>query len=550
MPVPSPTLDQVAHALEHMAHGFCVVDADDRLTSANTRFAEVWGAAPCSGATFAQYVSGVGATELPLAEPGRRMWRLSDGRIVEVMVSRIPAGGWVGLCDDATERHETATENASQARHDPLTGLAGRELFHERLERRVAHLEPDEELAVVYLDLDHFKSVNDTLGHPVGDRLLIHVAERLRAAVRADDVIARLGGDEFAIVQVGTRQPSGATGLARRLIERIAEPFDVSGHVVHTGTSIGIAIAPFDGASADELLKNADMALYSAKGDGRGALRFFEPEMDRSVRARRDLELDLRRAISSDELDLYYQPLVDLSTDQISGFEALIRWHHPERGMVSPDEFIPLAEETGLIVEIGRWVLQRACRDAASWPQPVRVAVNVSPAQFKSHSLVRDVLSALSESGLSPHRLDIEITETAMLTDTDYVLTVLHDLKDRGVRISMDDFGTGYSSLSYLRRFPFDKIKIDRSFIRDVELGGEGTAIVRAVSGLGQTMGITTTAEGVETAEQLEAVRSEGCGEIQGYLISRPQPADEVAGLLARHGASSPAAPTSTTEGA
>jgi diguanylate cyclase (GGDEF)-like protein len=550
MPASSPTRDQITRALDHMAHGLCLVDADDRLTSVNTRFAEIWGVEPPSGASFVQYLDAVGATELPVAETGRRAWRLPDGRIVEAMVSMIPEGGWVGLCDDATERHETATESASHARHDPLTGLAGRELFHERLERRVTHLEPDEELAVLYLDLDHFKSVNDTLGHPVGDRLLVHVAERLRAAVRADDVIARLGGDEFAIVQVGTRQPSGATGLARRLIERITEPFDVSGHVIHTGTSVGIAIAPFDGASADELLKNADMALYSAKGDGRGALRFFEPEMDRSVRARRDLELDLRRAISSEELDLYYQPLVDLSTDQISGFEALIRWHHPERGMVSPDEFIPLAEETGLIVEIGRWVLQRACRDAAGWPQPVRVAVNVSPAQFKSHSLVRDVLFALSESGLSPHRLDIEITETAMLTDTDYVLTVLHDLKDRGVRISMDDFGTGYSSLSYLRRFPFDKIKIDRSFIRDVELGGEGTAIVRAVSGLGQTMGITTTAEGVETAEQLEAVRSEGCGEIQGYLISRPQPAHEVAGLLARNAMPNPGAPTSTNEGA
>jgi diguanylate cyclase (GGDEF)-like protein len=401
------------------------------------------------------------------------------------------------------------------------------------MERELARVQRGENLAVLCLDLDHFKSVNDTLGHPVGDSLLKAVAERLRQKVRDTDIVARLGGDEFAIVQIAAEQPRGAIVLADRLIEALSKPFDLTGHQLVIGTSIGIALAPSDGLDTDQLIKNADMALYRAKADGRGVFRFFEPEMDAKMQARRTLEIDLRKALVEGEFELFYQPLVNLQSNEISGFEALLRWNHPTRGLVPPSEFIPIAEEMGLIVPLGEQVLRQACTEAAGWPGDIRVAVNLSPVQFKSKTLALAVTTALASSGLPPQRLELEITESVLLQDNEATLTTLHQLRALGVRISMDDFGTGYSSLSYLRSFPFDKIKIDQSFVQDMS-GGEddSVAIIRAVAGLGRNLGMATTAEGVETQEQLGYLRQEGCSEVHGYLFSRPMPARDVPSLL------------------
>jgi diguanylate cyclase (GGDEF)-like protein len=386
---------------------------------------------------------------------------------------------------------------------------------------------------VLCLDLDRFKEVNDTLGHPVGDELLRAVAGRLRRCVRETDTIARLGGDEFAIVQISRTQPTDATALASRIIEAIDAPFDIDGHRVAVGTSVGIAIAPTDGTDPDQLLKNADLALYRAKSDGRGTYRFFEQEMDQRMQARRKLELDLRRALVDGEFELHYQPFVNLDRNEVIGFEALLRWRHPERGMVSPAEFIPLAEETGLIVPIGEWALRRACREAIGWPDGIAIAVNLSAAQFRNRQLVQTVVNALAAAGLPATRLELEITESVLLQDAEAAREILLQLRSLGVRIALDDFGTGYSSLSYLRTFPFDKIKIDRCFIADLSTSAEAPlAILRAVTQLGATLGMTTTAEGVETEEQLALVRAVGCTEMQGHLFSPPRPAHEVPHLL------------------
>jgi diguanylate cyclase (GGDEF)-like protein len=389
------------------------------------------------------------------------------------------------------------------------------------------------QLAVFCLDLDQFKDVNDALGHRVGDLLLQSVADRLRQCIRDADMVARLGGDEFAIVQVDATQPTDATSLASRLIEAINAPYELDSNQVVVGLSIGIALAPNDGLDPDQLLRNADMALYRAKADGRGLYRFFEPEMDARMQARRRLEIDLRKAIANSEFELFYQPLVDMQTEHVTGFEALIRWHHPERGLVSPVDFIAVAEETGLIVPLGDWVLRQACAEAATWPGAVKVAVNLSPIQFKNKNLLLSVVSALAASGLSPSRLELEITEAVLLQETDATLAILHELRGLGVRISMDDFGTGYSSLGYLRKFPFDKIKIDRSFIFDMSDHDDSLAIVRAVIAMGNSLGIATTAEGVETRGQFKQLKLEGCTEVQGYLFSPPKPAAELKGLLA-----------------
>jgi predicted signal transduction protein with EAL and GGDEF domain len=346
------------------------------------------------------------------------------------------------------------------------------------------------------------------------------------------DIVARVGGDEFAIVQVAAEQPRGAIILADRLIETLAKPFDLDGHQVVIGTSIGIALAPLDGLDTDQLIKNADMALYRAKADGRGVFRFFEPEMDAKMQARRTLEIDLRKALAEGEFELFYQPLVNLASNEVSGFEALLRWNHPTRGLVSPSEFIPIAEEMGLIAPLGERILRQACAEAAGWPDDIKVAVNLSPVQFKSKTLALAVTSALASSGLPPHRLELEISESVLLQDNEATLTTLHQLRQLGVRISMDDFGTGYSSLSYLRSFPFDKIKIDQSFVRDLSGKEDSLAIIRAVAGLGRNLGMATTAEGVETREQLGYLRQEGCTEVQGYLFSRPLPARNIIPLL------------------
>jgi predicted signal transduction protein with EAL and GGDEF domain len=345
-------------------------------------------------------------------------------------------------------------------------------------------------------------------------------------------MVARLGGDEFAIVQIGAR-PSDATDLAGRIIAALSEPFDVLGHQVNIGTSVGIAMAPADGREPDQLLRNADMALYRAKAEGRSTYSFFQPEMDAQMQERRRLELDLRKALAGDQFELYYQPLVDIAGGHVAAFEALLRWNHPERGLIGPDDFIPVAEDIGLIVPLGDWVLRQACRDAARWPAALSVAVNLSAAQFRNPALALSVVSALAQTGLQAKRLELEITETVLLQNDQAVLNALHDVRQLGVRVSMDDFGTGYSSLSYLRSFPFDKIKIDRSFIS--ELGNDESdcaAIIRAVTRLGSSLGMTTTAEGVETREQLELLRAEGCTQAQGFLFSRPRPASEVPLML------------------
>lgn len=377
------------------------------------------------------------------------------------------------------------------------------------------------------LDLDRFKTVNDTLGHPAGDALLQSVAERLRSCVGPSEIVARLGRDEFAVIQPGT-QPVDATALAAAIIDKL------DGNQVLASTSIGIAVAPNDGDEPDALLKKADLALYRAKKDGRGTYRFFEADMDASMQERHSLELGLRSALARQEFAVAYQPLVNVTSKQVSGFEALLRWQHPERGAISPAEFIPLAEETGLIVPIGRWVLKQACLAARSWPDHIGVAVNLSPIQFKSGTLVLDVIAALAESGLPASRLELEITEGALLENTDNTMLVLNQLRELGARIAMDDFGTGYSSLSYLRSFPFDKIKIDRSFIGDISDAPESMAIIRAIMSLGRSLGMLVTAEGVETEDQLVRIQHEGCTDAQGYVFSKPRPAHELAALLER----------------
>jgi diguanylate cyclase (GGDEF)-like protein len=460
----------------------------------------------------------------------------ADGREISIANQPIPNGGWVSTHEDFTERRKAEAKISYMASHDALTGLPNRLRFREQMESRLANLPRDQSFAVLCLDLDRFKNVNDTLGHPFGDTLLRQIADRMRGCLREGDTIARLGGDEFAILQGSVNQPNDAIALAARLIEAAGAPFDLDGHQVIVGVSIGIAIAPTDPADPDQLLKNADMALYRAKADGRGTYRFFEAEMDRLLQARRALELDLRRALVNGEFELYYQPLVNLEAHEISGFEALIRWNHPARGLVTPLEFIPMAEETALIVPIGEWVLRQACGEAMRWPGQLSIAVNLSPAQFRIGNLAQVVMSALAQSGLPAQRLELEITESVLLVDNEATLETLHQLRKLGVRISMDDFGTGYSSLSYLRSFPFDKIKIDRSFVRDLASNPDSQAIIRAVTGLGNSLGMTTTGEGVETREELDYLRRQGCTEAQGYFFSRPKPARDVLELLSKQG--------------
>jgi diguanylate cyclase (GGDEF)-like protein len=388
-------------------------------------------------------------------------------------------------------------------------------------------------IAVMFLGLDRFKSVNDSLGHSVGDALLCAVTERLQRVVSASDTVARLGGDEFAIVQRHAT-PESASELAGKVIAELVEPFEVQGHQLIIGTSIGIAMAPADGKVPDQLLRNADMALYRAKSDGRGAYHFFQAEMDAQMQERRTLELDLRKALQADQFDLHYQPLIDLGRGEVCGFETLLRWNHPDRGLVPPDEFIPVAEEIGLIVPLGDWVLKQACRDAVNWPAKLTIAVNLSAVQFRNPMLALSVVSALGQSGLAASRLELEITESVLLQADRAVLDALHQFRDLGVRICMDDFGTGYSSLSYLRSFPFDKIKIDRSFIRELGKDNDCMAIIRAVMRLGSSLGMITTAEGVETEEQLDLLRAEGCMQVQGFLFSKAVPAAEIPILLRR----------------
>jgi diguanylate cyclase (GGDEF)-like protein len=542
---------QLDIAMNNMTHGLCMFDAEQRLIICNERFMQMYNLPPHlaqRGTTLHQIqghrvAAGTYAITNPeqfAAEHTTTMdhqaaaftHELMDGRIIAVSQQPMPTGGWVAVHEDVTERRRSEAKIAHLARHDALTNLPNRVLFRESLEQAISVLERDQSFAVICLDLDQFKEVNDTLGHPVGDELLKGVARRLRSCVRDTDIVARLGGDEFAVIQKSVKRPEDCNKLATKLVEMISEPYDLAGKHVVVGASLGIALAPGDGSDPDQLLKNADMALYLAKKEGRGTHRFFEPEMDARLQARRGMEIDLRAAIIHGQFRLMYQPIVQVDTKEITSFEALIRWNHPERGLISPAEFIPLAEETGLILQIGEWVLRSACTQAAKWPSSVNVAVNLSPTQFKSRKLVQTVIKALAAAGLSPGRLELEITESALLQNDSGTLGTLHQLRGLGIRVSMDDFGTGYSSLSYLRSFPFDKIKIDGSFVRDMPQREDCKAIVRAVASLARSLNVPTVAEGVETQEQFDMARAEGCNECQGFLIGRPMSEIAVAKLL------------------
>jgi diguanylate cyclase (GGDEF)-like protein/PAS domain S-box-containing protein len=538
-------------AIDNMPQGLCMLDGEQKLIICNLRYAEIYGLDPkdvVPGTSLRDILTQRAAASISTestqdyveerlaavtsGQPTYSTYELANGRVVAISNQPMPSGGSVATHEDITERREAEAQIEHLAHYDALTGLPNRVSFRRDMDRALGHVERGDALAVLCLDLDHFKEVNDTLGHPIGDGLLQEVADRIRACVRTTDSIARLGGDEFAIVQFPADPPVDCIALATRLIAVLTEPYDIDGHQIVIGASIGIAVAPGDGKDFDRLLKHADMALYRAKEDGRGVYRFFEPEMDARMQTRRALELDLRKALALGEFELFYQPVVGVETNTVTGFEALLRWWHPERGLILPGEFIPLAEEIGLIGPIGAWTLKQACTEAAGWPGDITVAVNLSPAQFKSGTLVLDVIAALGESGLPARRLELEITETVLLQDTGSTMLTLNQLKALGVHIAMDDFGTGYSSLGYLQKFPFDKIKIDQSFVRDLLDIPQSIAIVRAVTGLGTTLGITTTAEGVETADQLEQLRREGCTEVQGYLFSKPKQAHELAEVL------------------
>ena len=523
-------------ALDNMVQGLCMLDDERRIMVHNRRFGEMFANIDVGDLLTKALPTPLLITEQNEERQPRLYTRtLDDERAIAVSERPMTSGGWVVTYEDVTERHRSEARLAHIARHDPLTGLPNRLLFREQMDSALADTRRSSGIAILCLNLDHFKTVNDTLGHPVGDGLLCEVAKRLFAEAGDGDTVVRLGGDEFGIIQSSEAQPKGAKKLAERVLAAIAEPFEISGNKLSIAASIGIATHGHEPEDADGLLKKADLALDRAKSDGRGNYRFFESEMDALMQARRLLEIDLRHAVEVDEFEVHYQPLITTATKQISGFEALVRWRHPTRGMVSPAEFIPAAEETGLIGRLGAIVLERACVEALNWPDTIKIAVNLSPLQFRNLHLAADVADVLKRSGLPATRLELEVTESVLLQDSDTIMAILHDIRTLGVRISMDDFGTGYSSLSYLRRFPFDKIKIDQSFIRTLDDSNDCLAIVRAVLGLGRSLGMSVVAEGVETEEQYALLRREGCEQLQGYLFSKPQPPSAIGALIARY---------------
>ncbi|MFD2057790.1 putative bifunctional diguanylate cyclase/phosphodiesterase [Mesorhizobium calcicola] len=537
-------------ALANMSQGLLMYDADSKMIVRNRRFLELYNVTAADfpiGTTHRDALerllelgiytkidvdSEVAKTQacLAAAKTHSAYRYLTDGRTVLVTRRPMSGGGWVVTFDDVTERRRTEERMTHLAHHDTLTGLPNRSMFRERLDYALEDAAAP--LAIFSLDLDRFKAVNDTWGHPAGDWLLKSVAERLQRCLRNEtDVVARFGGDEFVIIQFPSRGLAEVEKMAKRIVEVIAKPFRDKNRDMHVGISLGIAVFPDDGRDADTLLKNADTALYRAKSEGRNLYRFFEPGMDATVQTRRALEADLETALPRQEFDLDFQPIMNIESGEIVGAEALMRWHSPTRGTVAPDNFIPVAEETGLIVRLGEWALRKACAAAAGWPSALRIAVNVSAVQLKSSGFARNVISALAFSGVPASRLELEITETVLMDESETVLKTLRQLRELGIRIALDDFGTGYSSLGYLRRFPVDKIKIDRSFIRDI--GNRDTAaIVRTIIGLGSELGITVTAEGVETEMQLDILRKDGCVEAQGYLIGVPSKATDIVRLL------------------
>ncbi|OHV20575.1 EAL domain-containing protein [Rhizobium sp. RMa-01] len=538
--------------LNNLPLGLSVFDADQRLTLSNIRFGQLFGLTQgdvTPGVTIDDLIDKMRGAEGTSARPGRRggrhssaaansssirrrEWLMDDGRIIQSMVTILADGSNIAIHADITEDREAAERITYLAHHDPLTGLPNRIHFRQQVDAALAARKPDEQIALVHLNLDRFKSINNMMGVSAGDKILQQVAERIRASAGSENTLARLGSDEFAILQTGKQQPWNVTALAEQIRRELCDLFLHREKQLELSVSMGIAVAPGDGAETDILLKHAGVALSHAKADGRKRERFFAGEMEAQMQLRHALEADLRAAVEKEEFELHYQPLYDLSQRRICGFEALIRWNHPIRGRVAPMDFIPLAEEVGLIVEIGRWVLRQACNDAAQWPDGIKVAVNVSAIQFSNSDLTEDVSEALAAAAVSPSRLELEITESVLMENLSEVLPILHALKERGIRISMDDFGTGYSSLSYLSSFPFDKIKIDKSFVNDIADNKEAHAIMHAIILLGDALGMRVTVEGVETAAQLALLESEECDEIQGYHISPPRPALDVPHLL------------------
>jgi diguanylate cyclase (GGDEF)-like protein/PAS domain S-box-containing protein len=524
----------------------CALD-DERILAVNDAAISHYGYSRASFEAMSVRDLQAFASETPWADEtaddaaaASKTWRhvKSDGSLIDVAIysRRLSHGDRPAMLlalIDTTERRRAEARLAFMAQHDALTGLPNRTMLRQRIDETLNHSRRSgSKVAVVCLDLDDFKTINETLGHATGDQVLRGVAKRLRSSLRQEDLVGRLGADEFIVVQSGILRPEEASDLARRLILAVTEPYLIEGYAVAINVRAGIAIAPGDGDDAEKLMKNADMALSRAKGEAGMTFSFFEAAMDARAQARRRLESDLRAAIDAELLLPHYQPLIDLKTGQITGFEALVRWQSPERGFVSPGEFIPIAEETALINPIGGLVLRRACAEAARWPDPVRIAVNLSPLQFRTGNLLAMVMDALNQSGLPAKRLELEITETLLMDKGDQVLATLHALRALGVHISMDDFGTGYSSLSYLRSFPFDKIKIDQSFVRGLAANNDAQAIVRAIVNLGKGLGVIITAEGIETEAELSFLRAEGCHQGQGFLFSKARPNDEVMRLL------------------
>ena len=533
-------------AMDNIVQGVAMYDAEMRLITCNKRYGEIYGlpaALTRPGATNAEALfhrrgdHGVAnvSREVRTDSDGSIVIvnELSDGRIILQRKKGLADGGWVSTHEDITARRRAEEKVREMATKDPLTGLSNRFEFRQRLDQCIAEVRRKTgKFAVFYLDLDHFKAVNDNLGHPLGDKLLQEVAARINAAIHDGDTVARLGGDEFAIIQRITNTLNDPVRLAERLISSISEPYAIDGNAILIGASVGISLTPNDSLDADELIRGADMALYQSKAQGRGNYNFFKASMDEQVRARRHMEDDLRAALAGEQFHLHFQPVVSVADRSIKSFEALLRWRHPTRGNVPPGEFISLAEEIGLIVPIGEWVVREACKEAATWPRHIKVAVNVSAVQFKSPGLIQAISEAIEAAGIDGSRLIVEVTESVMIDDAEQAIAVLHSIRDRGISIAMDDFGTGYSSLSYLRRFPFDKIKIDRSFVSELGEREGSVAIVRAITSLATALGMQTVAEGVETEEQFARLGFEGCNEVQGYLIGRPMPPPDVLTFL------------------
>jgi diguanylate cyclase (GGDEF)-like protein/PAS domain S-box-containing protein len=535
--------------LENMAHGLCMFDGQQRLIVCNERYAKMYGLSPSemrpgtklrsilearvaagsSPAAAQEYIDNRIA-EVTRNEPYSTVNELRDGRVVAVTHQPIEGGGWVAIHQDITDSRRDEERVAFMARHDLLTGLANRTSFMEKLEEAGARLRRRHETFTVFmLDLDRFKNVNDSLGHPAGDALLKETADRLKKALRQTDFVARLGGDEFAVIQAGEADQRGAAlEIAKRIITLISAPYDLHGNMVTIGTSIGIAMAREPDVDSDTLMKQADLALYRTKSEGRNGYCFFDERMTADADARRQLEADLRDAIAGGQIEIHYQPILHVKTRKLFGLEALARWRHPVKGFVPPSEFIPLAEETGLIVPLGEWVLHKACETAKCWPPAVKVAVNISAVQFAKSDLFEVVTRTLAETNLLPERLELEITETALLEKEAGVLATLQQLERLGIGISLDDFGTGYSSLRYLTTFPIDKIKIDKSFTQNITHRADCAAVVASVLALGSGLDVATVAEGVETKQQFDILRASGVNYVQGYLFGAPCPAEEI----------------------